>query len=483
MGYIIKMPKLGMSMQEGILLEWTIDVGDTVEEGDVIAEIESEKSTAEITAREGGALQQIYIEPGESVEPGTPMGIVAPTEEDINALEAQIDYSPIDEAATADETVPASTTDDNSDKHQPEDEATSAENRERVKASPKARKRASELSVKLSDVNPNTNDIITVEAIETAAEGSAEANTEDVATTKEAMSSTAPGQQPEPGEPRATPKARKLARELDIDLIEARNRSTDTRITSINIETAAAQADASEGISTESLPAEYEDRELSSMRRTIAKRLGQSSREAAHVTVHRDVPVNELQQARSVVNDYLEEDTSLLDILLVLVSETLLKHPAFNATFDDEIHRVYHSQNIGVAVDIDRGLITPVLTGVDSMSLAELTAERRRLTDRAISGEFTADDLTGGTFTISNLGILGTDLFTPIINPPQVAILGVNRVHEVPIRTDDGIEFEPHMNLSLSFDHRVVDGADAARFLDTLARTTQDPWTPLLDQL
>ena len=216
-----------------------------------------------------------------------------------------------------------------------------------------------------------------------------------------------------------------------------------------------------------------EERSLSRMRETIANRLQESYRSAVHVTANRDVDAEELLRATEIADDRLEADVSVVDLLLCAVSATLEDHPAFNATFEDETHRLYEEHNVGVAVDIEAGLVAPVLRDIGSKSLGEVATERRRLTAAVQSGEYTMSDLRGGTFTVTNLGALGVDSFTPIINPPEIAILGVNRIRERPQRGDDGLEFRKRIGFDLSFDHRIVDGADAARFLGSLAEYTE----------
>jgi len=237
--------------------------------------------------------------------------------------------------------------------------------------------------------------------------------------------------------------------------------------------------DSSEG-TTASGPAERtvrDERRLSPMRRTIAERLGESYREAVHVTLHREVRAEALLAVVEGAGAD-DSDVSLLDPLLLAVSETLAAHPAFNATFDDDTHRLYEEHNVAVAVAIEAGLVTPVLADVGSMSLSTVASERRRVTDLVQSGDYSMSDLRGGTFTVSNLGPLGVDSFTPIINPPQVAILGVGRTRERAIRPAEGspeaVGFEQRLSLDLVIDHRVVDGADGARFLETLAGHVED---------
>ena len=211
---------------------------------------------------------------------------------------------------------------------------------------------------------------------------------------------------------------------------------------------------------------------LSPMRRTIASRLQESYQEAVHVTVSREIGAEAMLAAADADLDVGGErvDASVTDVLLCALSDTLAEHPAFNATFEDGTHRVYEEHNVGVAVAIEEGLVTPVIEDVGSKSLAEVARARQRAVERVQAGDYTMKTFQGGTFTVSNLGPLGVDSFDPIINPPEISILGVNRIREEVVPDGDGgVAVEKRLNLDLSFDHRVVDGADAARFLRTLA--------------
>jgi pyruvate dehydrogenase E2 component (dihydrolipoamide acetyltransferase) len=243
------------------------------------------------------------------------------------------------------------------------------------------------------------------------------------------------------------------------------------------------------------------------MRKTIASRLQQSYRDAVHVTVSREVDAGAMLEAAETAeaggaaedggdaadgcdpevgtdSDTAVVDVAVTDVLLRSLSDALAAHPSFNATFEDGTHRIYEEHNVGVAVDVEAGLVTPVVADVGSKSLAGVARERRRLTEAVRAGDYSMSDLRGGTFTLSNLGPLGVDSFSPVINPPEVAILGVGRIADRPRRAgagddavdsadgsgdSDRVEFREVLTLDLSFDHRVVDGADAARFLDTLA--------------
>jgi len=213
---------------------------------------------------------------------------------------------------------------------------------------------------------------------------------------------------------------------------------------------------------------------LDPMRRTIAKRLHESYSEAVHVTASREVDAEGLLAAREAATERHEVDVTVTDLLLSALSATLDEHPGFNATFEDDVHTVYEEHNVGVAVDVDAGLLTPVLADVGEKSLAQIATERASLTERVRAGDYSMSDLRGGTITLSNLGPLGVDAFTPIINPPEVAILGVDRIRERAVSDGDGgVAFRREIRFDLSFDHRVVDGADAGRFLSTLAEEVE----------
>ncbi|WP_336023282.1 2-oxo acid dehydrogenase subunit E2 [Halobellus salinisoli] len=217
-----------------------------------------------------------------------------------------------------------------------------------------------------------------------------------------------------------------------------------------------------------------EERTLTPMRKTISRRLGDSYRQAVHVTVNRTVDAESVVAAAGNAEAGCDGvDPAITDVLLCALSDALGAHPAFNATFEDDTHRLFEERNVGIAVTIDDGLVTPVIADLASKSLYEVAAERKRLTERVQSGDYTMSLFRNGTFTLSNLGPLGVDSFDPIINPPEVGILGLGRTTDRAVRSDGEVRFRPHMTLSLSFDHRIVDGADAARFLETLVSNVE----------
>ena len=428
MAYVVKMPKLGVEMEIGKVIAWHVDVTDAVSEGDVVAEIESEKSVAEIEAREDGVLRRVYLDVDEEAPPGAPMGIVAGADEDLSELEATVESADGDVSAGDD---PGG------------DDATDAAADAFTEDSAEA--------AAVTDVE---------ESAEPAAQ-SAGGGTTDGAANGSAGGEPVAATTPE-GTLKATPKAKHQAAKLDVDLATIEGTGVRDSVTASDVERVASAGSGKRTVE--------KTREVSGRRRTIAERLGRSYREAVHVTVDREVEVETVFAAAAAA------DVSITDVILEGVSETLSTHPAFNATFDadSETHTLYEEHNVGVAVDVDGGVVTPVLPDIGSMDLAGIASAREAMRTRVLNGEFTPGDLSGGTFTVSNLGVFGSDAFTPIINPPEVAILGVNRVTECPVRTDRGIEFRRHVTFSLTFDHRVLDGADAARFLTTLEERLAD---------
>ena len=212
---------------------------------------------------------------------------------------------------------------------------------------------------------------------------------------------------------------------------------------------------------------------LSPMRTTIADRLQESYRDAAHVTLTREASLPPLEPGLAQIAS--ETTTpSIIDVLLKSVSEALTAHPAFNATYDaaEKTHRTYHEHNVGIATDIDDGLVVPVLSDLRDDSIIDIHRQRTAVVDRVQRGSFSMSDFEHGTFTVSNLGPLGVDTFTPIINPPQVAIFGFCCLRDVSAQQSMQDAPSSQIGLSLSFDHRVVDGADGARFLDTIVQST-----------
>jgi len=458
MAHTIRMPKLGVEMETGVVVEWFVAVDDRVAHGDVVAEIESEKTTADVEAREDGVLRRRFLDVGEEAPPGTPMGIVAVEDADVSALVADIEGdadgpTPVDEhsapaEAGAEAGAPAHA-------GSPEEDAASTASTADAGAPEESRPDAA-----TADANPPRG---ATSEREGADQSPQRADAESAGPAARDVAPRTPR-----GRIKATPRARKLADTEGVALLGVSGTGPDGCIVAADVAAAA----------TDDRPERTvrEEREQSAMRATIADRLGRSHREAPHVTVTREVDVEAALAAVDRADEGAAVDVSVVDVVLAAVSLTLRDHPAFNATFqaDDAVHTLYREHNVGIAVDVDDGLLTPVLADVRSLSPRTIAERRRRLVDRVRSGEYAAETLSGGTFTVSNLGVLGTDTFTPIVNPPEVAILGLGRVRNRAVPADGGIDCRRHAAFSLSFDHRVVDGADAARFLTTLDGHLQD---------
>ncbi|MFD1645784.1 2-oxo acid dehydrogenase subunit E2 [Haloarchaeobius litoreus] len=533
------MPKLGMDMDQGTVVEWFVEEGEAVESGQVIAEIESEKTTGEVEVRQDGVVHHILLDVGGSVEPGGNVAVVGTADEDVSDLLAEATGGEAAEegedadagaASTAEASAEgssegggtvdtstggaASTTQvkatprakkraeelgvdlagvegtgpqgavSEADVEAAADSGGDTTAAEDVKATPRAKKRAEELGVDLAGVEgTGPQGAVSESDVEAAAE-SAATETDEAAATTEPEAAAATGATTEPAAEDAaagervfaSPSARRLARELGVDVEQVSGTGPSGRVGEADVRAAAGE-DAEAGAAEAEPPGTRdEERPLTGMRRTIAQRLGESYREAVHVTAHRTADAEALLAAATAADDGLDQKVTVNDVLLVALSAALDEHPAFNATFEDDVHRLHETQNVCIAIDIDAGLVAPVVRNVGGLSLGELAEKRRAVTERALSGEYTMDDLSGGTFTVSNLGVLGVESFDPVINPPQVAILGVNAIEDAVVPTEDGVGVRKQISFDLSFDHRIVDGADAARFLGSLVEHVENPW-------
>lgn len=271
---------------------------------------------------------------------------------------------------------------------------------------------------------------------------------------------TAPGEElPEEEVPKvrveeriiASPAAKRLAREHGIDLAKVEGTGPGGRIVEEDVRRLIREAEA--------VPDVREVIPLAGIRGVAAERLSKSIQTAAHCTITMEVDMSSAMKLREEVK------VSYTDMLVKAVAEALAEHTILNSSLDAEGIRVFRDINVGVAVDTERGLVVPVVHNADRKPLQEIASTLGKLVERAREGRLTKEDVAGGTFTVTNLGMFGVDVFTPIINPPETAILGAGRVVERPVVVGKEVEIRPVMQMSLSFDHRVVDGAPAARFL------------------
>jgi pyruvate/2-oxoglutarate dehydrogenase complex dihydrolipoamide acyltransferase (E2) component len=377
MGYVVRMPKLGLEMEQGTLLEWAVDTGESVSEDDLVAEIESEKSIGEIDAREDGVLRRTYLDVGDAVPPGTPIGIVAAAEVDISDLEseAEAELEGDAEAEAGGEAEAAGTAEEptaESTATAGPDAATSGDTTDDVKASPRARKRAEELGVDLTTVEgTGPQDSITEDDVETAAESVADEAAE-------------PASAPARVEPSLADRYRLETAVLDTD-----------------------DADA-------------------------------------------------LLDAATAARDAVNEDASVTDIFLLVVSAALSACPRFNATYADATHQIHEGQHVAV-VGAEK---TAVVAEADSRSLSAVIEARD-------GGE--GDDVPTPTFTLSNAAPSDEAAAGRVVNPPAVAALAFDPVGQRATPTDDGVRLDRLVTLRLTYDTRAIDPTDARAFLDAVA--------------
>lgn len=254
----------------------------------------------------------------------------------------------------------------------------------------------------------------------------------------------------------ASPAAKRLAKELHVDLNQVKGTGPQGRVVEDDVRLCAEQLGAVLRVQ-EIIP-------MVGIRKTTAERLSLSARTAPHSTVVMEVDMS------NAAGIHRETRLSYTEMLVKAVALALREHRIVNATLDGEQIKVFEDVNIGVAVAAEKGLVVPVIRNADKKSLNEIASVLQTLVEKARQGELTKDDVTGGTFTITNLGMYGVDVFIPIINPPETAILGVGRVVEKPVAVNGQVTVRPMMQLSLAYDHRIVDGAPAAQFLQTVKK-------------
>lgn len=396
---IVRIPKLGLS-DFGELVSWEVSIGEPVERGDVIAILESEKASAEIESSADGVLLGTYVEEGEeiAIDVGKPLAVVGKEGESVPSLDKiQEESTDIDDDVSESEPTSA-----------PPAEAEKPADSSAVKATPRAKKRASETDVDLAEIDgTGPQGAITSDDIDHHLESGAESDA------------------------------------------------------------VAAGADDTVTVT--------ESRELAGTRKTIADRLQQSAREKPHVMGTREIPIEQLERARERLETTHSIDLSLNDLLLFSIGRVLEDLPEFNAHFEDGKHELIEEVNIGYAVDGPRGLVVPVLDDVGGKSLRALSEARREIVNRVLEDEHTVDDLQGGTFTVTNVGVFGMDVSYSIINPPEVAILAIGRRKYAPVERDGDVSFEKVITFSLTIDHRVLDGADSGAFLERLAEYVENP--------
>ncbi len=449
----IYLVKVGMNMTEGVVDEWYVADGARVEVGDLLYRLETEKVNLDVDAEVAGIVKHVVGE-GVTKEPGDVVGYIFADGEEIPENLSGLGGAAAETEAAPQESTPAATP-IAAAVHAPSTDG------DRVKASPAARRLAGELGVDYTALQGSGPGGRIVEADVQAAADSAPA---------EAAA----------GGP-SSPMARKLARELGVDLNSVRGTGPGGRITRDDVEAAAAAPSAPASAALASVPGTTQP--IRGMRKTIAERMHASLQEMAQLTMDMDVDMDDAIKLRNqLVEEWADEGVrpSFTDLVIRAAARALNKHPLMNASWGDKEIALHGDVHVGMAVSLEEGLIVPVIKHADHISVKELAAESSRLAEAARTNSLGLDDLQGGTFTVSALGMMGVDSFTPIINAPQAGILGINRIRDDVAWDGDRPVKVQRMRLSLTWDHRVLDGAPAAEFLAEIKNLLESPYRLLL---
>ncbi len=448
----IVMPQMGYDMQEGTVLKWLKKEGDEVARGDILAEIETDKATVEFEAYVGGVLGKIVAVEGVAIPVGELIAvIIAPGEELPDNLGAPSEEPPPAAPKAAAAPAPAA-----APNRTPEAEG-------EVRASPIARRLAKERGIDLSSVTGTGPGGRIVE--------------EDVLAHQEPSNQQTPTAESAPatsdGEVRASPIARRLARERGIELAKIPGTGPGGRIVEEDVLGYQEPAPAAAGV-----PALIDERvELSRMRQTIAKVTSDSKRDAPHFYVTAEIDMTKAVDFRRDINDTVppESRVSVNDLIIKASALALGRHPKFNASFQGDHLQMNGSINIGIAIALEAGLIVPGINGCEGKSLLEIAAASTDLISRANSGTLRNEEYSGTTFSISNLGMFDVDSFAAIIYPPHAAVVAVGTVKEQPVARGGQVVLAQIMKATLSVDHRVADGAEAAQFLMEIKKLLENP--------
>ena len=429
----VHMEALSPTMEEGQVVRWLKGEGDAVTQGDILAEIETDKATMELVARGEGVLRKVFVGEGVAAPVGNVIAVIAAEDEDIAALVAAAGGGGATSAPAVDGAGAG---------------ATSAA---AVAAAPAA-----------------------AAAPETAAAPAAPATTPAAGTT--------PASAPT-GRIKASPVARRLAQDAGLDLAAVQGSGPGGRVIKRDVEAAAEAAAAAPVPAVPTWPAgapdtEFVDTPLSQMRKTVARRLTESLGPVPHFFLTVDVDMTRALQARKQVNQLLAErgaKASINDFVIKAAAVALTHHPECNAWWQGDSIRRFNRVHMAIAVAVPDGLITPVVRDAHAKGLGRISAEVRELAGRAREKKLQPHEYTGSTFSISNLGMFGIEEFTAVINPPEAGIIAVGAVEERPVVREGQVVVQPRMRITMSCDHRVIDGAQGARFLATLKSFLEEP--------
>ena len=433
----IIIPKFGWMMTEGTIVKWHKAEGDYVAEGDVLFEVTTDKSVMDVESNQEGYLLKVLVPEGGSGKVGETVAYMGEEGEDVSAL---VSESP----ASAEETAPAK-------------EAAPAE--AEVKAAPKTAAGGKVLASPADKVLAKKNGIDIQEAF---------AGEDKIIKKKDVQKYI------DEGAVKMSPLARSIADKEGIDVDGIKGTGVNGKIMADDVRGAVSRPAAE----VPAAAAATQGQEITGMRRIISERMSQSSNETAPVTYSRRINMENIIALKDTLKARAAEEgvkITLTDVLVKVIATGLTKYKNINVTFSDNIITQHDDVNMGIAVALDEGLLVPVLKAVDKRSIIDIAKEREVVVKNARVGKIAPENMGGGTFTISNLGSYEVDFFTPIIDIPQVAILGIGKTQDEVVVIDKEICIKPMAYFSLVADHRVVDGAPAVEFLGHLKAIIENP--------
>jgi pyruvate dehydrogenase E2 component (dihydrolipoamide acetyltransferase) len=449
----VTMEALSPTMEEGRLVKWTKNEGDQVKSGDVLAEVETDKAVMELVARGDGVLRKRLANEGDASPIGTLLAVIAAPDENIDSIVG----SAVPAAAPAASGAPAATAPQSAPPASPPPPA--AARSQSAASTPPPQQAAAPSVAPPRPAAPRP------PAPPAAPRGNGSA--------QPAAPSTLGGRQ------RSSPLARRLANERGIQLGAVQGTGPGGRIVKRDIENAkatgggAARSAAADRLATEG---DFKDVPLTQIRKTIARRLAESNGPVPTFFLTAEYDATRGAELRTQLLEMGEQyKVSFNDIVIKAVALSLAEHPEVNAHWLGDKIRHFNRIHVAMAVAVEDGLITPVLFDADRMTLWEISEKARELAKKARERRLMPEEYTGATFTVSNLGMFGIDQFTAIINPPEAGILAIGGVEEKPIVVDGQLEIRQRMRVTMSCDHRAVDGATGAKFLQTVKRYIENP--------
>ncbi|HEV8157608.1 MAG TPA: pyruvate dehydrogenase complex dihydrolipoamide acetyltransferase [Pyrinomonadaceae bacterium] len=472
MANTIIMPKLSPTMEEGQISRWLKKEGDTIEANEPIAEVDTDKATMEVTSLEAGTLLKIVIGDGDNARLGETIGVIGEKGEDFSALLSEASTNGAGKVESQKSKVESpSETSAPADEAQEKTAEPASEKEETV-----AKQGEQELRKEISETEGRSYEEQRPEAKEDAAIENPKSKTQNPKS--------------ENGRLIVSPIAARMASENDINLKSIKGSGPNGRIIKRDIESALAEvrSPASKVQSQETATSfaqgadiqgasAFREENTSKMRQIIAQRLAASIGPIPTFYLTVEIEMDKALELRKQINSSIkeEEKVSVNDIIVKVAAMASLKHPFVNSSYQDKTIRFYEDADVGVAVAIDEGLITPVVRGANRKGIAEISKEIKEMAGRARDKKLQPEEYTGATFSISNLGMFGIEQFTAIINPPEAAIFAIGSSAPKAVVRDGEIVIRNLMNVTMSCDHRVIDGATGAKFLQTFKQMLENP--------